>query len=473
MLRRLVGNAGAARAAAQAVRAPAPARAMSSLVVQTPTTQVKTLSNGLRVATEESEGATATVGVFIDAGSAFEDDQNNGTAHFLEHMAFKGTTSRTREQLEEEVENIGASLNAYTSREMTCYYAQTFKDSVPQTVDILSDILQRSTHDEAAIERERGTILREAQEVANDNFETTFDRLHAAAYQGNPLGRTILGSDENISKISRDDLQEYVKRFYRLPRMVVCGAGAIKHEELCEMAEKAFGNLPSEDDPRNADVAAAVVRPEVVGSSIIERDDAVEDLHVAVAVEGVGWSHPDYFTLMLMQTMAGSWDESLGASNNMSSRLCETYATEGLVKSLQSFNTCYKETGLFGAYIVTSEKKAEDAIFEIFNEWNRQGKNPTPSEIERAKTKLKAATLMALDGTTSVVEDMGRQILSLGRRLTAQDVFMRIDAITVADVQRVAQQHCEDVCPVVVAKGPTNKFPVYDVMRGWTYWARM
>lgn len=448
-------------------------RAYPPYQLSTAPTKVTTLDNGLRVATEETPGATATVGVFIDAGSAFEDAENNGVAHFLEHMAFKGTAKRSRQQLEEEVENIGASLNAYTSREQTCYFAQTFSDSVPQAVEILSDILQNATYSDSAVEAERHTILREAEEVNKDPYEVAFDRLHAAAYQGTPLGRTILGATENIKSIKRDDLVEYVKRFYRGPRMVLCGAGSVRHEDLVELAQKHFGKLASHDDPRNAEAYAAAARPEYTGSSIIERDDMAEEVHVALAVEGVGWSHPDFFTLMLMQTIAGSWDESLGSGNNVGSLLCETVASEKLASSLVSFNTCYKETGLFGVYAVTSEHHAEDLVFEVMHEWGRLGRNPTYNEVERAKTKLKAATLMQLDGTHAVVEDMGRQLLALGRRHSPAEVFLRIDAITQEDVIRVARHHCEDVCPVVVASGPTQHFPIYDKVRGWTYWNRM
>ena len=203
----------------------AAALSLPQYILNAPATDLTTLDNGLRVASEAGHGSTATVGVFIDAGSRYETDKNNGTAHFLEHMAFKGTEKRTRKQLEVEIENMGGHLNAYTSREQTVYYAKCFKEDVPQAVEILSDILQNSLLSPAAIEAERDVILREMEEVNKMQEEVIFDHLHATAFQNTGLGRTILGPEENIRSLTRDDLEGYVKTHYTAPRMVLAGAG--------------------------------------------------------------------------------------------------------------------------------------------------------------------------------------------------------------------------------------------------------
>merc|ERR1711909_237350 len=203
-------------------------------LLNTPPTQVTVLDNGMRVATEDSGSPTATVGLWIDTGSRFESDSNNGVAHFLEHMAFKGTSKRSQTDLELEVENMGAHLNAYTSREQTVFYAKCFADDVEKAVEVLSDIVQNSKFGEVEIERERGVILREMQEVESNLQEVVFDHLHAVAFQGTPLGRTILGPTGNIKSISRDDIVQYINTHYKGPRMVLAGAGGVNHEDLCD-----------------------------------------------------------------------------------------------------------------------------------------------------------------------------------------------------------------------------------------------
>jgi processing peptidase subunit beta len=236
-----------------ASKAAASTRSLSALasanfpdyVLRAPTTDVTTLDSGLRVASETTQGSeTATVGVWIDAGSRYETAQNNGVAHFLEHLAFKGTQKRTQQQLEVEIENMGGHLNAYTSREQTVYFAKVFKNDVGKAVEILSDILLHSKLDESAIEREREVILREMSEVNKEQEELVLDHLHATAFQGTGLGRTILGPEENIRSLKQADLVNYIQQHYTAPRMVIAGAGAINHTELCELADKHFGNLP-------------------------------------------------------------------------------------------------------------------------------------------------------------------------------------------------------------------------------------
>jgi len=421
----------------------------------------------MRVATEENYGETATIGVWIDAGSVYEDEKNNGVAHFLEHMAFKGTQKRTKEALEEEIENMGGSLNAYTSREQTVYYAKVFKNDAGRAIEILADILTNSKYEQKSLESERSTILREMEEVNKDISEVVFDHLHASAYQGTSLGRTILGPTENVKSITRDNLIQYVEANYHSPRMVLAAVGGIKHDDIVAHTEKYFAGL------NNKSVLPVPKKAPFTGSQMLVRDDTMELAHVAIAVEGVSWSHPDYFTFLIIQTIVGNWDRSIGGGKNLSSRLCEIVATEKLVHSITSFNTCYSNTGLFGAYLVTDEEHLEDAIWEVFRDWVRIGRSVSKVEVERAKTKLKASILMQNDGTTHAAEDIGRQILTLGRRLSPVEIFLRIDAITANDVMRVAREHCEDVEPVVAAIGPLEKMPDYNFMRGWTYWSKM
>merc|ERR1712227_1038122 len=286
-------------------------------LLNTPPTQVTVLDNGMRVASEDSGAPTATVGLWIDTGSRYETAANNGVAHFLEHMAFKGTAKRSQTQLELEVENMGAHLNAYTSREQTVFYAKCLSNDLPQAVEVLADILQNSKLGEQEIERERGVILREMQEVEMNLQEVVFDHLHAVAYQVTPLGRTILGPTKNIKSITRDDIVQYIDTHYKGPRMVLAGAGGVNHEELCNLADKHFGkigvNVPNE--------IPIDQHCRYTGSDVRVRDDSMPFAHVALAVEGAGWTNPDNIPLMVANTLIGNWDRSMGGGANNSSRL--------------------------------------------------------------------------------------------------------------------------------------------------------
>lgn len=275
-------------------------------LVNVPPTEVTQLDSGLRVASEDSGSQTATVGLWIDAGSRYEDARNNGVAHFLEHMAFKGTAKRSQTDLELEVENMGAHLNAYTSREQTVFYAKCLSKDVPKAVEILSDIIQNSKLGEAEIERERGVILREMQEVESNLQEVVFDHLHATAYQGTPLGNTILGPTKNIQSIGKSDLQAYIDSHYKAPRIVLAAAGGVKHGELVKLAESSLGKVGSTFDGK----APALTPCRFTGSEVRVRDDSLPLAHVAIAVEGCGWTDQDNVPLMVANTLIGAWDRS-------------------------------------------------------------------------------------------------------------------------------------------------------------------
>ncbi len=216
----------------------AAARSDPNRLLSAPETRITTLPSGLRVATEVRHGETATVGVWIDAGSRYETLANNGAAHFLEHLAFKGTKRRTQQGLEVEIENNGMHLNAYTSREQTVYFAKCFKQDVEKSMDVLSDILLHSELTAGAVERERGVIVREMEEVATQHEEVIMDLLHEAAYSTSGLGMTILGPEANIRSLQRNQFRAYIDTHYTAPRMVICGVGAVDHDELVALSSR-------------------------------------------------------------------------------------------------------------------------------------------------------------------------------------------------------------------------------------------
>jgi len=237
--------------------------------------------------------------------------------------------------------------------------------------------------------------------------------------------------------------------------MVLTAAGNIKHEELVTMANKLFGKekLPPQPVPTFIDLGKDTsLKPPFTGSQVIVLDDLAPYTHVAIAAEAPGWRHADYFTFSVLQTILGHWDRTLGGGKNLSSKICELLATEQRAVSYSTFYTCYARTGLFGSYIVGEPDKLEACVSETLNEWNRIGKLVSSAEVERAKNKLKASVLMQLDGTTAMVEEIGRQMLAYGRRLTPAEVFLRIDAVTVADIKRICSDWLEDISPAVALR---------------------
>jgi len=424
----------------------------------------------MRVASETVAGSeTATVGVWIDAGSRYETAENNGVAHFLEHLSFKGTEKRTQQQLEVEIENMGGHLNAYTSREQTVYFAKVFKDDVGKAVEILSDILLNSKLEESSIERERDVILREMEEVNKQQEELVMDHLHTTAFQGTGLGRTILGPEENIRSLTRNDLVDYIDTHYTAPRMVISGAGAVQHEQLCELADKHFGGLPTV--PKTG--SSVVMDPAVfTGSDYRVKFNSDETAHVAIAYQSASWTSEYAFPLMLMQTILGSYDRTLGLGKNHASRLCQEVAEQELAHSVSAFNTCYKDTGLFGVYVVAPDIKLDDCCWTVMNNLVRLVHDVSDEEVERAKLTLKATMLMGLDGHSSVAEDIGRQLLTYGRRMTPAEIFSRIDAVSSADIRATAAKFINDEDHAMAAVGGIHELGDYVWFRTSSYWLR-
>jgi processing peptidase subunit beta len=367
---------------------------------------------------------------------------------------------------------MGGHLNAYTSRDQTVYFAKVFNSDMPQAVNILSDIVQNSTLSHENIERERLVILREQEEVEKQMDEVIFDHLHATAFQGTSLGRTILGPKENIQSLKRNDLVEFVKNNYTADRMVLAAAGGVQHDSLVKLAEQYLASLP-----RSAEGALDNFKnAEFTGSEVRIREDDMPNAHIALAVEGVSWSSPDYFPLLIAQSIMGSYDRTLSNSSHLSSSLATRIHQYGLASSYAAFNTCYSDTGLFGIYMTAPQSACgnlDDLLYCVQSEWMRLCFDIKDVEFARAKQGLKTMMLLGLDGTTAVCEEIGRQMLTLGRHMTPYEVDKAIDSVTKEQVMAVAKEYIYDKDIAVASIGPVEKLPDYLVLRNHMDWNRV
>ncbi|ONL94957.1 putative mitochondrial-processing peptidase subunit beta mitochondrial [Zea mays] len=385
-------------------------------------------------------------------------------------MLFKGTGKRSAAQLELEIEDMGGHLNAYTSREQTTYYAKVLDKDVPRAMEVLSDILQNSNLDQARIEREREVILREMGEVEGQSEEVIFDHLHATAFQYTSLGRPILGSAENVKSITKEDLENYIATHYTAPRMVITAAGNVKHEDIVEQAKKLFNKLST--DPTTTNMLVAKQPASFTGSEVRIIDDDMPLAQFAVAFNGASWVDPDSVALMVMQSMLGSWNKSAGGGKHMGSELVQKAAINDIAESVMSFNMNYKDTGLFGVYAVAKADCLDDLAFAIMHEMSKLSYRVTEEDVIRARNQLKSSIQLHLDGSTAVVEDIGRQLLTYGRRIPTPELFARIDAVDASTVKRVANRFIFDQDVAIAAMGPIQGLPDYNWFRRRTYMLR-
>ena len=338
-------------------------------------------------------------------------------------------------------------------------------------------------------------VQREEEEVAKSEEEVTFDRLHSMAYQvrarhalpgarypspltsrprclqNTPLDKLILGSRENIAKITRDDLTNYIQTHYTAPRCVLVGAGAVDHDELCELGMKAFDSLPSE--------SVDAVKNEIesnpshfTGSEVRNREDDMPLAHVAFAFEGPSWSHGDSIPMMVFHALLGTWDRSSMAGTSVMSRMCARAADLKGVHKVSTFNTVYSDTSLFGVYYVAEPKDIDDVQWALQYEITRSCFQIEDDQLERAKTTLKTNLLLSLDDTSQIAEDIGRQVLCYGRRVPIAEMFERIDNVDAATVMAVAMEYTFDREMAVSSMGPVGYLPDYNWMRRRNYWTR-
>jgi predicted Zn-dependent peptidase len=405
------------------------------------TVGLATLSNGLRIVTDRIDTVeTVSVGLWVDVGTRHESAQVNGVAHFLEHMAFKGTKRRSALAIAEEIEAVGGHLNAYTSRESTAYYAKVLKEDVGLALDILSDILQHSTFEPAELERERTVILQEIGQSNDTPDDIVFDYFQERAYPDQAMGRPVLGSPEIIKTLSRKSVVGYLKDHYGAARMVLSAAGNLDHDRFVDLADKLLSGMPAER-------AVSTESARYVGGEHREGRD-LEQLHLVLGFPGMPLEDPDYYAGAVLSTAFGG---------GMSSRLFqEVREKRGLVYAVSSFSHSYRDGGLFGIYAGTGEEEAAELLPVLCDETMKLEKGFTPVELARAKAQMKAGLLMSLESTSARCEQMAQHMLIHGTPFDPDDIVHRIDAVDDAAIRRVVAGWCNG-SPTLVALGPVGR----------------
>ncbi|RAU21391.1 peptidase M16 [Paramagnetospirillum kuznetsovii] len=404
------------------------------------------LASGLKVVTDPMETVeTVSLGVWVDAGTRHEPSVLNGVSHLLEHMAFKGTERRSAQDIAEEMDACGGHLNAYTARDHTAYYAKVLKEDGGLALDIISDILQHSTMDSEELAREQAVVVQEINQAVDTPDDIIFDHFQATAYPDQPLGRAVLGTEELVRGMSRDNVLGYLRSHYSAPRMVLSASGRIDHDQLVDAAEAAFAGLP-------APAATATERAHYVGGDFREERD-LEQVHVVVGFDGIAYDDPDYYCASVLSTLLGG---------GMSSRLFqEVREKRGLVYSIYSFASSYDDGGLFGVYAGTGENEVAELIPVMCEEIVKVGAGVRDDEVHRARAQLKASILMSLESTTSRCEQLARQISVYGRPIPVAEVVAKVEAITAEDCARVARRLFAGT-PTFAAIGPLAKVESFD-----------
>jgi predicted Zn-dependent peptidase len=408
------------------------------------TVEVQRLPNGLRIAIEPMSGVhSAAIGLYVTAGGRHERAEQNGIAHFLEHMAFKGTPTRTAQAIAEEIEDVGGYINAYTGKEMTAYYARVLKADVDRALDILADIVLNPLFEMPDIEVERGVILQEIGQALDTPDDIIFDWLQEAAFPDQPFGRTILGPAERVSAFGRTDLAGFVGEHYGPDQIILAAAGAVDPDHIRAATERHFGHLARR--PR-----LPVLPARFRGG---ERREAreLEQVHVALAFEGPGVREDAAYAAQIYATALGG---------GMSSRLFqELRERRGLCYTNFAQAGAYDDTGLITLYAGTGPEQIRELVELTMDELKRAADGVRPAELERARAQLRAGLLMGLESPSARAERLARMLAVWDRVPEIDETLARIDAVTPARLRAFAEGLAARAEPALALLGPVKDAP--------------
>lgn len=408
--------------------------------------QTTTLPNGLRIITDHVPSVeSVAIGVWAHVGTRNEDMRDNGVAHLVEHMMFKGTQKRSSRDIAEVIENVGGHMNAYTSREITSYHIHLLKEDAPLALDVLADMIQNSNMPEEELAKERHVVMQEIGMCNDTPDDVVFDHFYETAYPAQALGAPILGRSDVISKMQRDTLMNYVQQFYTPKNLVISAAGNIAHDQMVAMVQEKFANLPNDNERITPDA-------NYQGGDFRE-NKPLEQAHLVLGFEGISRLSDDYYTAQALATILGG---------GMSSRLFqEIRENRGLVYSIYAFHSGYLDDGLFGIYAGTGEKDVADLIPVTCEQILKTTHDLGNDEIARVKAQLKAGLLMGRESMMSRADSQAKTMIFRNKAIDIPDITRKVDAIDKAGLQRVAAQIFTSPL-TVTGLGPLSKLETFD-----------
>jgi predicted Zn-dependent peptidase len=407
----------------------------------------ETLSSGLRLVTEEMPHVrSVTVGVWLTRGSRHESDAESGVAHFVEHMLFKGTTSRSAQVIAQTIDSIGGQLDAFTAKEYASYYIKVLDDHVPLAIDLLSDMVLRPAFAAAEIAREQGVILEEIKMVEDAPDDLVHEVFAQQFWSRHPLGRPILGTPDTVSSFDSERLRRYFSGTYLAPNLIVAAAGHLTHAELRDLVERAFADLP---DGRGVEPD----EPPSVTPGLVVRHKDIEQAHVCLGGPAYPQTHVDRHALYVLNTILGG---------SMSSRLFQHIREDrGLAYSVFSNLTTYSDAGALTVYAGCAAEKVGEVVDLTLQELRDLRADAVPAdELQRSKDHLKGSLMLSLENTPSRMSQLARQEIYFGRQFTLDELLAGIDAVSAGDVLRVARDLFRDGAPVATIVGPEVGMPL-------------
>ncbi|WHA05536.1 insulinase family protein [Candidatus Bandiella numerosa] len=381
--------------------------------------------NGLTVATDTaSDFESITVSVLVKNGSRNENQQNNGISHFLEHMAFKGTSTRTARDIAEEFDMIGGYFNAYTSRTSTVYYAKVLKDDLEKATDILTDIILNSTFAKEELEKEREVILQELCMTRDTPDDIVFDYFQETAFKDQPLGRSILGTEEFIKKLSREELCDYFKNQYSTKNTIISAAGNFDADKFNDMVDDRFKNFQTKSVSKyeKANYSGGELR--------VSKD--LEQNQFLMGFEGLSYLDENFYDLQILAIILGG---------GMSSRLFqEIREKRGLVYNISAFSSSYSDCGIFGIHSALDSKNINLLIDLIIQELLSVTEKIDDMEIERAKAQVRSNLLMSMESTTSRAKKLCNNFAMFGRYISNDEILKKVNDVSVGSLKKIARQ---------------------------------
>jgi predicted Zn-dependent peptidase len=385
------------------------------------------LANGVRVITEAMPHVrSVAVGVWIDSGSRRETSEQNGISHFIEHMLFKGTTSRSAEDIARSVDSIGGNLDAFTAKELVCFNTKVLDQHLSQAFDVLADLVLHPMFREEDIEKEKGVILEEIKMEEDSPDYLVHEIFSSNFWKDHPLGKPILGTPQSVKRFDRGMIHAYYEAIYAPANLLVTAAGNLTHDRLVALVRGHFETLP----PRQP--LAPDTIPATHARIALRNKKALEQVHLCLGVPSYPLPHHERFACYVLNTLLGG---------GMSSRLFQNIRErQGLAYAVFSELSPYRDTGCLSIYAGTSLESARKVVESITNEFRQLKQQPVnDEELRRAKDHLKGSLMLSLESTASRMSNLARQELYFGHFFSLDALLESIEAVTADDVQRIAQ----------------------------------